>query len=79
MLQYLCAFIFELSIKVKSENSTAMNIGTATHCMLRNLWVFPCSFFYSINTQEIACSQPGPLMTCKDDMRVYNNSEFKLS
>lgn len=45
MLQYLCAFISELSIKVKSENSTtAMNIGTATHCMLRNLWVFPCSF-----------------------------------
>lgn len=43
LLQYLCIFISELSDKVRRENS-AMNKKTATHCVLKNLWGFPCSF-----------------------------------
>lgn len=44
ILQYLCAFVPELSTEVRIANSTAaLSTATGTQCMLRNLRVFLCS------------------------------------
>lgn len=75
---FMCLPIW--TVHLRRENSTtAVNGGAATPCTLRNVG-FPLQLCDSRNTQEIvACLQPGPLWTCKHDMRVYNNRELKLS